>query len=201
MFCFEIYCRESLSHFVLAYVMRRGWLRFNDQNSCTAARLYLGSLGTPSQLSRRVTGNFFLLVFSMPPATVLSPSLSKTSLTFRHTLQAFWCLHWCLVRLFFPRTQSGKCLTAGTPLPPTPLFLGWDFPQLGPPQAPWYRGASLHCWEPPSPGITAFLSLQALQCYWPLLSWCLISPFYLQAPNRAFHIYKNVYIIYPVRVI
>lgn len=53
--------------------------------------------------------------------------------------------------------------------------LGLPFPQMGPPQAPWYRGASLHCWEPPSPESTAFLSLQALQCNQPLLSWFLIS--------------------------
>lgn len=50
MFCFAIYsCRERLSHFVLSYVMGRGRLGFifNDQNSCTAARECLDSLGLP----------------------------------------------------------------------------------------------------------------------------------------------------------
>lgn len=201
MFCFEIYCRESLSHFVLACVTGRGRLRFNDQNSCTAAREYLGSLGTPPQLFRRVIENFsFSSSGCHQPlfSHQASPRPPLPSGSASHTPPGFLASPLMLGEIAFSRDPAWEVSDSrNLPLPPAPLSLGWAFPS--------------HCWGLPKPpgtgeplcaaGSTAFLSLQALQCYRPLLSWCLISLFYHRAPSRAFHIYKNVYIIYPVTVI
>lgn len=133
--------------------------------------------GSPLTAIQEIYGKLFLLASSMPPTSVLQPSLSRQ---LPPCPPGFAASPPLFGDCFSPPGSGWQHSPLCPHLPPHCLWAGASLPTAGPSWSPRYRGTLRFSRS------VAFFPLQALQRYQPPLRRRLISPFYLRAPLEHF---------------